>query len=95
MKRDNKLRLASCSWKDNSTGLGDPYLVEPNCSGKPLMAYFGFLPFWSARILLANIAEAMKYSDSKKLAPYTLAHSIALAPSLPLLIGFAVESLLK
>ena len=31
------LTLALYSWKGNSTGQGDPYLVESNCSGKPLI----------------------------------------------------------
>ena len=52
------------------------------------------LPFWSVEILVANNVESMKWSDSKQLATYTLARSITLAPSFPLLNGFAVQSLL-
>ena len=81
------------SWKGNGTGWGDPYLVEPNCSGRLMTTDFGCLPFWSAEILVANIDESMKGSDRKQLAAYTLARSIALVPSLPLLTGFTVQSL--
>ena len=86
----NKLRLGSYSKKSNSTGWGDPYLVEPNCSGRPLVTDFGCLSFWSVEILVANIAESMKRSGSKQLATYTLARSIWHT----LLTGFAVQSLL-
>ena len=36
----------------------------------------------------------MKWSDSKQLAAYILAYFIALVPSLPVLTGFALMSLL-
>ena len=45
-----------------------PYLFERNCSGRPLITDFGCLPFWTAEILVADIVESMKWSDSKQLA---------------------------
>ena len=45
-------------------------------------------------ILVANIVERMKWSDSEQLAAYTLRRSVTLVLSLSLLTGFAVQSLL-
>ena len=88
------MRLASYSWKDNSTGLGDSYLVQLNRSERLLIIDFSCLSFRSMEILVANIVESMKWSDIKQLAAYTLVRSIALVPSLALLTVFAVQSLL-
>ena len=66
------------------TECSDPNLVESNFLGKPLITYLG----WSAEMLVANIVEPMKWSDSKQLAVYTLAQCIALVPSLPLLTAY-------
>ena len=90
----NKLRLVSYSWKGNSTRWGDSYLVEPNCSGRHSITDFCCLPFRSAGELVTNIFEYMKWSDSKQLNTYTLARSFVLVPSLPLLTGSEVLSLL-
>ena len=65
-----KIEIRWYSWKGNSTGWGEPYLVEPNCSGKPLINDSGCWPFWSEDILVANIDDSMKWSDSKQLAVY-------------------------
>ena len=45
-------------------------------------------------MLVTNVIESMKWSESKQLAGYIFACCIALAPSSPLLAGFGVQSLL-
>ena len=45
-------------------------------------------------MLVANIVEHMKGTDSKQLAAYPLERCIALISSLPLLYGFAVQTIL-
>lgn len=49
---------------------------------------------WSMGILVTGIIESMKWSESKQQAAYIFTGYIALAPSLPSLAGFAVQSLL-
>ena len=43
-------------------------------------------------ILVTGIIESMKWSESKQQAAYIFTGYIALAPSLPSLAGFAVQS---
>ena len=66
----NKLKLTLYSRKGNSTGWGEPYLVELNCSGRPMITDFGCLTFWSPDILVANIVDFLKWSDSKNVTAY-------------------------
>ena len=48
--------------------------------------------FWEKLIrVLGSSDKPMKWSDSKQLAAYTLARSIALVPNLALLTAFAVQ----
>lgn len=49
---------------------------------------------WSAEVLVNNVVEPTKWSESKHLPAYILARCTARVPCLLLLAGFAVRSLL-
>ena len=49
---------------------------------------------WLVKILVNNVVEPMKWSDSKQLAGYIFARCISLTPSLPLLARLVAQRLL-
>ena len=48
----------------------------------------------SLEILVTNVSESIKWSESQQLVGYIFECYTALASSLPLLVGYAVQSLL-